>query len=155
MNFIEGGVCAARGFRAAGIHVGVKTHAAWKKDLALIVSDTECAAAAVFTSLFTFGTTVVYDGNTVGVVSDEQSAAQAISAVPITRKMDEESAAPAATSRGKGPTPLMSTQLPAMLHTFTSAVMHMMTFMWAPARRKAEKVSISAWRGSAAAVMTR
>ena len=49
LNFIEGGVCAARGFRAAGIHVGVKTHAAWKKDLALIVSDVDCAAAAVFT----------------------------------------------------------------------------------------------------------
>ncbi len=46
---ITGGVCAAAGFRAAGIHVGVKTHAAWKKDVALIVSDVECAAAAVFT----------------------------------------------------------------------------------------------------------
>ncbi len=49
LNFIEGGVCAAQGFRAAGIHVGVKTHAAWKKDVALIVSDMDCAAAAVFT----------------------------------------------------------------------------------------------------------
>ena len=49
MNFIEGGVCAAQGFRAAGLHVGVKTHASWKKDVALIVSDTDCAAAAVFT----------------------------------------------------------------------------------------------------------
>ena len=49
LNFIEGGVCAAQGFRAAGIHVGVKTHAAWKKDVALIVSDVDRAAAAVFT----------------------------------------------------------------------------------------------------------
>jgi glutamate N-acetyltransferase/amino-acid N-acetyltransferase len=49
MKFIEGGVCAAQGFQAAGIHVGVKTHANWKKDLALIVSDVDCAAAAVFT----------------------------------------------------------------------------------------------------------
>ncbi len=49
LNFIDGGVCAAQGFQAAGIHVGVKTHAAWKKDLALIVSDVDCAAAAVFT----------------------------------------------------------------------------------------------------------
>lgn len=49
MKLIEGGVCAAQGFRAAGIHVGVKTHATWKKDVALIVSDVECAAAAVFT----------------------------------------------------------------------------------------------------------
>ncbi len=49
LNFIDGGVCAAQGFRASGIHVGVKTHAAWKKDVALIVSDVDCAAAAVFT----------------------------------------------------------------------------------------------------------
>ena len=49
MKFIEGGVCAAQGFKAAGIHVGVKTKATWKKDLALIVSDVDCSAAAVFT----------------------------------------------------------------------------------------------------------
>ena len=46
---ITGGVCAALGFRAAGLHVGVKTHAAWKKDVALIVSDVPCRAAAMFT----------------------------------------------------------------------------------------------------------
>lgn len=49
MKFIDGGVCAAQGFRASGLHVGVKTHAVWKKDVALIVSDVDCAAAAVFT----------------------------------------------------------------------------------------------------------
>ena len=49
MKFIEGGVCAAQGFKAAGIHVGVKTKAGWKKDVALIVSDVDCAASAVFT----------------------------------------------------------------------------------------------------------
>ena len=49
MNFTEGGVCAAKGFKAAGIHAGVKTHAAWKRDVALIVSETPCAAAGVFT----------------------------------------------------------------------------------------------------------
>ncbi len=49
LNFVDGGVCAPQGFQAAGIHVGVKTHAAWKKDVALIVSDVDCAASAVFT----------------------------------------------------------------------------------------------------------
>ena len=49
LHFIAGGVCAAQGFRAGGIHVGVKTHAAWKKDVALIVSDVDCACAAVYT----------------------------------------------------------------------------------------------------------
>ena len=49
LKLIDGGVCAAQGFKAAGIHVGVKTHASWKKDVALIVSDVDCAASAVFT----------------------------------------------------------------------------------------------------------
>ena len=50
MNYVEGGVCAAQGFQAAGIHVGVKTRNPEKKDVALIVSDVECAAAGVFTT---------------------------------------------------------------------------------------------------------
>ena len=49
LNFIPGGVCAAQGFKAAGVHMGVKTRNTDKKDVALIVSDVECAAAAVFT----------------------------------------------------------------------------------------------------------
>ena len=49
MKFIEGGVCAAKGFRASGIHVGVKTNNTEKKDLALIAADCDCAAAAVYT----------------------------------------------------------------------------------------------------------
>ena len=35
---IEGGVCAAQGFRAGGIHVGVKSHNTDKKDIALIAT---------------------------------------------------------------------------------------------------------------------
>ena len=49
INFIEGGVCAAKGFRASGIHVGVKTNNTDKKDLALIVADRDCSAACVYT----------------------------------------------------------------------------------------------------------
>jgi len=49
MKFIEGGVCAAKGFRASGIHAGVKTNNTDKKDLALIVADRDCSAAAVYT----------------------------------------------------------------------------------------------------------
>ena len=48
-KMIEGGVCAAQGFRAGGIHVGVKSHNTDKKDIALIVSETPCATAAVYT----------------------------------------------------------------------------------------------------------
>ena len=50
VSWIDGGVCAAQGFRAAGLHVGVKTHNVNKKDVALIVSDADCAAAGVFTT---------------------------------------------------------------------------------------------------------
>ena len=50
ISWIDGGVCAAQGFRAAGLHVGVKTHNVNKKDVALIVSDADCAAAGVFTT---------------------------------------------------------------------------------------------------------
>ena len=47
---ISGGVCAARGFRAAGVHCGVKEGSSPEKnDLALILSDRECAAAGVYT----------------------------------------------------------------------------------------------------------
>lgn len=46
---IEGGVCAPKGFRANGIHCGIRRNKA-KKDLALIVSDRRAAAAAVYTT---------------------------------------------------------------------------------------------------------
>ena len=49
-TMIEGGVCAAQGFKAGGIHVGVKSHNTEKKDIALIVSDKPCATAAVYTT---------------------------------------------------------------------------------------------------------
>lgn len=48
MKVITGGVCAAKGFTAAGIHCGFR-YDADKKDLALIVSDAPCSAAAVYT----------------------------------------------------------------------------------------------------------
>ncbi len=46
---IEGGVCAAAGFRAAGIHSGMRKNKQ-KRDLALIVADHDCAAAGVYTT---------------------------------------------------------------------------------------------------------
>ena len=49
MKFIDGGVCAAKGFLAAARHCGVKSKNAEKKDVALICSETDCAAAAVYT----------------------------------------------------------------------------------------------------------
>ena len=49
MKIIQGGVTAAKGFKANGVHCGIrKNHT--KKDLALIVSDVSAAAAAVYTT---------------------------------------------------------------------------------------------------------
>lgn len=54
IEFTEGGVCAAAGFRANGVQCGLAHAGASvtkkKNDLAMIVSDTECAAAAVYTT---------------------------------------------------------------------------------------------------------
>ncbi len=49
MKQITGGVCAAKGFTASGVHCGIRKNRT-KKDLSLIVSETRAAAAAVYTS---------------------------------------------------------------------------------------------------------
>ena len=49
MNIINGGVCAAKGFTASGIHCGVRKNRT-KKDLALIFSEVPASAAAVYTT---------------------------------------------------------------------------------------------------------
>jgi glutamate N-acetyltransferase/amino-acid N-acetyltransferase len=47
MDWINGGVTAARGFRASGVFAGIKRSR--KPDLALLVADGPCTAAGVFT----------------------------------------------------------------------------------------------------------
>ena len=49
MKIISGGVCAAKGFKANGVHCGIR-HNHSKKDLALIVSEKKATAAAVYTT---------------------------------------------------------------------------------------------------------
>ena len=43
---INGGVCAAKGFMANGVHCGIRKNKT-KRDLALIYSEVPCSAAAV------------------------------------------------------------------------------------------------------------
>ncbi len=45
---IQGGVCAAKGFTANGVHCGIRKNKT-KRDLALIYSETQASAAAVYT----------------------------------------------------------------------------------------------------------
>ena len=49
IKIINDGVCAAKGFKASGVHCGIRKNKT-KKDLALIYSDTLCNAAAVYTT---------------------------------------------------------------------------------------------------------
>ena len=49
MKIIEGGVCAAQGFKAHGIHCGIRKNTS-KNDLSLIVSEQRATAAAVYTT---------------------------------------------------------------------------------------------------------
>ena len=49
MKMIEGGVTAAKGFTANGIHCGIRKSRT-KRDLCLILSDRPASSAAVYTS---------------------------------------------------------------------------------------------------------
>ena len=48
MKQIDGGVCAAKGYQAAGVYCGIRKNKS-KKDLALIYSETKAACACVYT----------------------------------------------------------------------------------------------------------
>jgi len=50
MEYINGGVCAAKGFKASGIYCGIKDNPTKKFDLGMVVSDVECNVAAVYTT---------------------------------------------------------------------------------------------------------
>ena len=49
IKIINGGVCAAKGFTASGVHCGIRKNRS-KRDLGLIMSDTVCDVAAVYTT---------------------------------------------------------------------------------------------------------
>ncbi|MBQ9936962.1 MAG: bifunctional ornithine acetyltransferase/N-acetylglutamate synthase [Oscillospiraceae bacterium] len=49
MKIIEGGVCAAKGFTANGIHAGIRKNKT-KRDLSLILSEVPASSAAVYTT---------------------------------------------------------------------------------------------------------
>ena len=54
-KYVDGGICAAKGFKANGVYCGIKRpandppNAKHKNDICLFVSDTECNTAAVYT----------------------------------------------------------------------------------------------------------
>ncbi len=58
MNIISGGVCAAKGFTANGIHCGIRKNKT-KKDLSLIYSEVPAHAASVYTTNLVKGAPLV------------------------------------------------------------------------------------------------
>ena len=64
MIFIDGGVTASKGFKASGIHCGIRKNQT-KKDLAMIVSDKKCAAAAVYTQNKVYGAPITVTRNNI------------------------------------------------------------------------------------------
>ena len=58
-KIIDGGVCAAKGFKASGVYCAIKENPTKKNDIALIVSDVMCNAAGVHTSNKVKGAPVV------------------------------------------------------------------------------------------------
>ena len=56
---ISGGVCAAKGFKAAGVPAKIKYEG--RNDVALVVADAPCAATAVFTTNAVAAAPVLYD----------------------------------------------------------------------------------------------
>ena len=64
MKFIDGGVCAAKGFKANGIHCVFRKNRT-KRDVALIVSDVRAAAAAVYTTNLVKGAPIYVTKNNI------------------------------------------------------------------------------------------
>ena len=64
MKQINGGVCAAIGFKASGIHAGIRKNKT-KKDLALIVSETRAAAASTYTQNLVKGAPIYVTKNNI------------------------------------------------------------------------------------------
>lgn len=63
MDIINGGVTAAKGFKAAGLNAGIKNNV--KKDMALVYSEQPCTTAGTFTTNRVFAAPVKWDKNIV------------------------------------------------------------------------------------------
>ncbi len=64
MKLIEGGICAAKGFKANGVHCGIRKNRT-KRDLALIYSEKKAAAACVYTTNLVKGAPITVTKNNI------------------------------------------------------------------------------------------
>ena len=58
MEMISGGVCAPKGFKASGVHCGIRKNRS-KKDLALILSEKKGPCACVYTTNLVKGAPII------------------------------------------------------------------------------------------------
>lgn len=65
MEKIQGGICAAKGYKANGIHCGIRKNKS-KRDLSLVVSDVKAAAAAVYTTNLVKGAPILVNQKHLG-----------------------------------------------------------------------------------------
>ena len=72
MNFVEGGVTAAQGFKASAAAAGIKYQG--RTDMAMIASDVPCACAGTFTTNIVKAAPVIWDRH----IARELGSAQAI-----------------------------------------------------------------------------
>lgn len=107
MKHVPGGVCAAAGFTAAGIHAGVKAGSSPEKDdLAMILSETECTAAAMYTTNRVKAAPIyvtmahLEDGASWGVIANSGNAN---ACAPNSHEHAEEICAAAAAATGRSP----------------------------------------------------
>ena len=64
IKIISGGICAPKGFKASGVHCGIRKNKT-KKDLALILSDCVGSAAAVYTQNLVKGAPIAVTKNNI------------------------------------------------------------------------------------------
>ena len=60
---IEGGICAVKGFQAAGVHCGIRKNKL-KLDLGAVLSDVPCHAAGCYTQNKVKGAPIIIDQKT-------------------------------------------------------------------------------------------
>ena len=99
MKLIEGGICAAKGFTASGIHCGIRKNKT-KKDLSLICSEVRANAAAVYTTNLVKGAPLlvtkqhISDGHAQAIVCNSGNANTCnANGVEIAEKMSDLTAA--------------------------------------------------------------
>ena len=95
MKIIEGGVCAAKGFTASGVHCGVRKNRT-KRDISLIFSEKICSAAAVYTTNLVKGAPLIVtkkhltDGKSQAVICNSGNANTCnANGIEIAEKMSE------------------------------------------------------------------